>query len=304
MGQSNTKECLIYYRSSLFLIIWFILLPATLAQRSDLSNRFYVFNNSMRGKAPTALADKAALLKELGYDGMEGHSLDELPALATELHKRKLKVLTIYLKVDIDSEKVPYDPRIVKYLETFLKNSGVILTVHLHSNKFKISDPEGDVFAVPILQRLSDLAHNNGASVAVYNHVGFWAQSISDGIRLSKKVNRRNFGAAFNLCHWLHLEGDSELTRSLDAVAPYLLSVTLCGAVGGPNAKGASWDKLIRPLDKGSFDNLAFLRAVIARGYRGPIGLQCYNIRLPAREHLARSMRTWQGFKRRFNKKQ
>jgi sugar phosphate isomerase/epimerase len=266
---------------------------------SGLKNPFYAFNNSMRGKQPSDPAAQAGLLAELGYDGIEGYSLDELPRLAEEMHKRELKVATIYFKVDIDAKDSPYDQRIVGYLRTFLKDRGVILTVHLHSKRFKSSDPAGDAVAVPILRELADLAHAHGAKVAVYNHVSFWAESIDDGIRLSKKVNRRNFGAAFNLCHWLALEGETDLGKRLDAIAPYLLSVTLCGADGGPGAKGASWDKLIQPLDQGSFDNLALLKAVVKRGYTGPIGLQCYNIRLPARDHLTRSIQAWSAFEKR-----
>ena len=272
----------------------------TEAHPRGLENPFYAFNNSMRGKQPSDPAAQAGLLAELGYDGIEGYSLDELPRLAEEIHKRELKIATIYFKVDIDASDKPYDERIVEYLKTFLKDRGVILTVHLHSGRFKSSDPEGDAFAVPILRELADLAHLYGAKVAVYNHVNFWAESIDDGIRLSKKVNRRNFGAAFNLCHWLFLEGEKDLGKRLDDITPYLLSVTICGADGGPGAKGAGWDKLIRPLDQGSFDNLALLKEVVRRGYTGPIGLQCYNISLPAREHLTRSIRAWSTFKQRF----
>ncbi|MEO2164284.1 MAG: TIM barrel protein [bacterium] len=267
---------------------------------SGLKNPFYAFNNSMRGKQPSDPAAQAGLLAELGYDGIEGYSLDELPRLAEEMHKRELKVATIYFKVDLDAKDSPYDQRIVGYLRTFLKDRGVILTVHLHSKRFKPSDPEGDAVAVPILRELADLAHANGAKVAVYNHVGVWAESIDDGIRLSKKVNRRNFGAAFNLCHWLSLEGEVDLGKRLDAIAPYLLSVTLCGADGGPGARGASWDKLIQPLDQGSFDNFALLKEIVKRGYRGPIGLQCFNISLPARDHLTRSIQAWSALKQRF----
>lgn len=267
-------------------------------QNLALNNQFYPFNNSMRGSGPSDPTKQAALLAELGFDGFEGYDMDQLPRLAEELHKRNLKVSTIYFKVDIDSKNRPYDPRIAKYLETFLKNTGVIITVHLHSQTFRPSDPAGDEFAVPMLRQLSDLAHLHGAQVAVYNHVNFWSESINDGIRLAKKVNRRNFGAAFNLCHWLSLEGDQNLAQRLDAIAPYLLSVSLCGATGGPGAKGAGWNKLIQPLDAGSFDNRHLLQELTRRGYRGPIGLQCFNIALPARENLTRAMDAWRGFQK------
>ena len=278
-------------------------LPTGLAQGAELQNHFYPFNNSMRRSGPSDPVEQAALLADLGFEGFEGYDMDLLPRLAEELHKRDLEVATIYFGVDIDSKTQPYDPRIAEYLETFLKDTGVIITVHLHSKKFLPSEPAGDQSAIPILRKLSDLAHQHGAKVAVYNHVNFWAESIDDGIRLARKVNRRNFGAAFNLCHWLALEGGENLNQRLDDIAPYLLSVSICGAEGGPEAQGAGWNDLIQPLDTGSFDNLHFLREITKRGYQGPIGLQCFNISLPARENLTRSMSAWRGFRADFEDK-
>ena len=66
----------------------------------------------------------------------------------------------------------------------------------------------------------------------------------------------------------------------------------------GEDVKGASWDKLIQPLGRGSFDNLAFVRAVVERGYAGPIGLQCYGISIPAEEHLEESLKVWRNIRR------
>lgn len=262
------------------------------------SSVFYAFNNSMRGKG-LSLEEQIALLVDLGFDGYEGHSMDELPEMAKALDAAGLKMTTLYFKVDIDNAEQPYDPRIEKYLQTFLKDRGIILTVHLHSKKFGRSDPKGDKLAVPILRKLADLAHEHGAKVAVYPHARFWAESIDDGIRLSKKVNRRNFGGAFNLCHWLYLEGDVNLGKRLDAIAPYLMSVSICGADGGPKMEQADWKKLIQPLDKGSFDNQKLVQEVLKRGYRGPIGLQTYGISDPPREHLKRSITAWKSMQAR-----
>jgi len=264
-------------------------------EKERLAPTFYAFNNSMRGKG-LELNEQIGLLSELGFDGYEGHSMEELPKLVKALDKADLKMPTIYFQVDIDNAEQPYDPRIKEYLQTFLQGRGVILTVHMHSQKFKPSDPAGDEFAVPILQRLADLAHEHGAKVAVYHHANQWTESINDGIRLSKKVNRRNLGACFNLCHWLFLEGEVDLAKRLDAIAPYLMSVSICGADSGAEAKGSKWNKLIQPLDQGSFNNLNLLQEIFRRGYRGPVGLQCYGISRQPREHLQRSMKVWKHY--------
>lgn len=256
----------------------------------------YAFNNSMRGSGLSDPAAQSALLKEMGYAGIEGYDLTALPKLAEEIQKRGLKVFTVYLQVDIDGDGDPYDPRIETYLPTFLKDTGVTLTVHLHSETYGPSDAAGDGLAVPILRKLADLAHTHGARVAVYHHARFWAETIDDGVRIAKKVNRRNFGAAFNLCHWLWKEGEVELDATLDSAGPYLMSVSICGADGGEASKGSGWNRLIRPLDEGSFDNRALLRSLADHGYDGPVGLQCYNIKAPAKEHLRRSMEAWKSF--------
>ena len=253
---------------------------------------FYAFNNSMRGKG-MSMQEQVELLVDLGFDGYEGHSMDELPQMIKLLDAAKLKMPTLYFKVDIDNVEQPYDPRIEEYLKTHLKDRGTILTVHLHSKKFGKSDPKGDVAAVPILRKLADLAFDYGAQVAVYPHARFWAESHDDAIRLSKKVNRRNFGACFNLCHWLYLEGETDLVKQLNALAPYLMSVSICGSQGGPKMEKPNWKKLIQPLDKGTFDNQNLIRQLRKRGYRGPFGLQTYGIAEDPRDHLKRSIARW-----------
>ena len=269
----------------------------SLAKTSDhaWSPTFYAFNNSMRGKG-LSMEEQVLLLAELGFDGYEGHSMDELPQMIKLLDVAKLKMPTLYFKVDIDNAEQPYDPRIEEYLKTHLKDRGIILTVHLHSKKFSRSDPKGDAVAVPILRKLAALAFDHGAQVAVYPHARFWAEHHDDAIRLSKKVNRRNFGACFNLCHWLCLEGQADLPKRLDGLAPYLMSVSICGADGGPKMEKPNWKKLIQPLDQGSFDNQKLLQELHKRGYRGPIGLQTYGIPEPPKQHLKRSMVVWKQF--------
>ena len=54
-----------------------------------------------------------------------------------------------------------------------------------------------------------------------------------------------------------------------------------------------SWDRLIQPLGAGTYDVAAFLHAVRAAGYSGPIGFQGYGIKAPPREVLTRTMAAW-----------
>lgn len=54
---------------------------------------------------------------------------------------------------------------------------------------------------------------------------------------------------------------------------------------GWAQAKGSKWTKLIQPLDQGTFRILNLLREVFRRGYRGPVGSQCYSISAQPLEH-------------------
>jgi sugar phosphate isomerase/epimerase len=56
------------------------------------------------------------------------------------------------------------------------------------------------------------------------------------------------------------------------------------------------WDRLIQPLDTGTYDLGAFVRTLRTVGYTGPVGFQGYNIKAEPREVLARSIAAWRKF--------
>ena len=48
--------------------------------------------------------------------------------------------------------------------------------------------------------------------------------------------------------------------------------MSTCGA----DTDGKSWSQLIQTLDRGSFDQVTFLKLLREIGFSGDIGLQCY----------------------------
>ena len=58
---------------------------------------------------------------------------------------------------------------------------------------------------------------------------------------------------------------------------------------------------MIQPLDRGDFEQVAFLRQLRSLGFDGPVGLQCYNVTVPPEENLSRSMVAWKGFMKEVN---
>lgn len=252
-------------------------------------NEFYAMDTNFNdGKARTP-EETAALLKELGYAGYGIVGMANIPQWLAALDTKGLKLYTIYVGVDIDSGKI--DPAILQAVEQ-LRGRPTVLWVYTNSQKFKPSDAGGDAVAVPLLRELADKAHDAGLKIALYPHVGNWVETVLDAVRVSEKVNRRNLGVSFNLCHHLKILGQEGVEQALMDAAPYLLQVQVNGADSG-DTQQMGWDKLIQPLDTGSYDVSQVLRIVRRIRYTGPIGLQGYGIKGDTPEILKRSIKGW-----------
>ena len=79
------------------------------------------------------------------------------------------------------------------------------------------------------------------------------------------------------------------MKRLVELARPHLFLVTINGA----DHDGESWDRLIQPLDRGSFDVYGLLKMLKDLGYTGPIGLQCYGVAGDKYENLERSIDAW-----------
>ena len=257
---------------------------------------FFVFDSAIRRKELTA-KQGVQLIRESGYDGMEYERYEGITEIIEELDKNGLRLYALYLGVQLDRNKPKYDPRLKETIE-LLKGRDVTLWLNIRSRKLKCSDPAGDARAVEIIREIDDMVAGKGFRIALYPHHKFWLERVEDSVRVTKKVDRKNVGAIFNLCHWLKAEGGKDMKLLIETAMPYLFSVSINGAehTGG-------WEKIIQPLDSGEYDVYAFLETLKKTGYSGHIGLQTYGITVPARDHLARSMKKWRQFVRRLMSK-
>lgn len=255
--------------------------------KRGLPNPFYALSNGAKDENHQTPESQAALLKELGYDGMGYTPADGVGEMVQALDASGLKLFAVYLGANIDPDQPKYDPKWKAVLQS-LKGRDTVVWVYIQSKKLKPSTPEGDPRAVEIVREIADLAEQSGLQVALYPHVWFWVERIEDAVRVARKVNRKNVGVTFNLCHWLKVDDPQTLQARLALAKPYLFSVTINGA----DTKGG-WDHLIQTLDRGAFDIYTFLKRLNEMGYTGPIGLQCYGIKGDVRENLGRSMAAW-----------
>jgi len=265
------------------------------ANSTHAANPFFAMDNIARG-GPDVVP---AMLKELGYDGFGGRVPDEtmLPAVTA----RGLKFFNAYHVLDLN----PSTPAPNDSLRTWLiamrgKDTVLWLAINKvarpNGKLYAPSATEADDYVLGQIGAIADIAQANGIRVALYPHTGFWLARVDDALRVAEKLNLPDIGVTFNLCHWLKVEGaERDPVPVLRAALPRLMFVTISGADTG-DTRALGWDRLIQPLDSGTYDLGAFLRTLRTVGYTGPVGFQGYNIKGEPREVLARSIAAWRKF--------
>lgn len=250
---------------------------------------FFPFCIDWHDAKKRSFTEQAAMLKELGYDGVGHIWMDKVDERIASLDAVGLKLYQITMVVEVGPGKAPYDEAQFKKTLDLVKGRNV--QFDLLVNGMKPSDPSVDDHAVAILRKMSDQARDSGAQLLLYPHQGSWVERIEDSCRVADKVDRPNVGVMFNLCHWLRVDSQRDYKPLLKKALPRLWAISINGADEFDPQPG--WDKYIQPLGQGNFDMARFLKTLAELGYRGPIGLQCYGIGGDAREHLAKSIEAW-----------
>jgi sugar phosphate isomerase/epimerase len=248
------------------------------------TREFFAFDNGLT--QVQSLDEKAALLKELGYDGI-GWRVGVKPGeMIRALDKYDLRMISTYTQGTVDANNPHYDERLVDELDVMKKHRTIIWLCLIPGKN------PSDEAAVTVVNQVADLAAVAGLDVVLYPHVGFYVATVQDALRVTRKVDRSNVGMSFNLCHFLKTDDGKNMEAILKESAPYLRLVSINGADSG-NTKAMGWDRLIRPLGEGSFDVRRVMMLLDKIGYTGPVGLQCYNVKGDNRENLKKSIRAW-----------
>jgi len=269
------------------------------------SNEFFAMDTAMVKKLGTPLErSDVETLAALGYRGVAPIASDQAAwkhlteKLIPLLDENKLKLYAVYSSVRVDRGAIDIDPGIQQNLAA-LKGRGPIVWLPVTSKDFKPSDPAGDTLAVTAVREVADAAARYGLSVSLYPHFGNLIERVEDAVRIAEKTGRENVGVTFNLCHWLRTDGPDSMARVLQLAMPRLSLVTINGA----DRHGKDWAQLIQPLDRGDFDIGELLAELKRLGYRGPIGLQGYDVAnhlgIDPGENLRRSMAAWRAYAKR-----
>jgi sugar phosphate isomerase/epimerase len=251
-------------------------------------NPFFAMDTGTKDDKHKTAKEQVEMVKELGYAGIGCTAGKGLGEMLEELDSNGLRLFAVYLGVNIDADQLKYGPELKEAIE-ILKGRNTILWLFVRSNKLKPSMTEGDPRAEEVIGEIADIAAEKGLRVALYPHTNFWLEKVEDAIRVAKKVNRKNVGVTFNLCHWLRTEDEKNMRSLIISAMPHLFVVSINGADSG----GKDWKQLIQTLDRGNFNIRSFLRTLYRAGYNGPIGLQGYGIGGDACDNLRRSMNAW-----------
>jgi sugar phosphate isomerase/epimerase len=257
--------------------------PAQTKKAAAMPNPFYAMDTYTKD---------LDLVKELGYAGLSWTLGDPKAsqAAAEKARERGLKIFAIYCGVTLGKDKLQYDPRLKDTLAA-LKGHDTLIWLHISSKDYPKSSADGDAAAMEGLREIADLAAAQGLRVAIYPHVGNWTERVQDAVRVARKVDRKNFGVTFNLCHCLAVGDEDKIPALLEEAAPHLFMVSINGA--DSKAPGGGWGRLIQTLDRGTFDMVPLLKKLRAINYQGPIGLQGFGVKGDAKDNLARSMAAW-----------
>ncbi len=268
------------------------------AVQDALSNAFFAMDTAMVKSLGTPLqAADIDIVAKLGYTGIGPIAQNAagwehlIKTVVPLLRAHNLKLYAVYSWASVTQNAAEIDPGIAEHLPAL--DHSTLIWLPLTSKDYQPSDPAGDDKAVTAVRQAADLTAKYGGSVSLYPHFGNLMQRVEDAVRIAKKCDRPNVGVTFNLCHWLRTDGPNNMSQVLALARPYLSLVTINGA----DSDGKDWHQLIQPLDQGTFPVAALLQELRRLNYRGPIGLQGYDVansfEIDPAENLRRSMAAW-----------
>ena len=283
-----------------FILLILICSNSVLAQK--VKNEFFALHNIIRGDSTYNNFDKQVeLVKNAGFDGIEINQIESFDGMKSALDQFQFKGSYFYVKIQLGE---PIDNRLESAINK-LKGTNTIVAPYIlaDTKRFKPNSPEGDSEAIKHLQLISMWSKKSGLQVAIYPHFSFYVERTDHALQLAQKVNRKNVGLSFNLCHWLattSLAERADLKNHLKELKPYLKMITISGASDIISQKKAIFDDYILPLGTGSFDTYDLLKYMVKTiKYKNPIGVQCYNIKGNKPQLIKNTMMVWNGYKTR-----
>ena len=256
---------------------------------------FFPFDSGVgRGKPEWTPDRQAAILKELGYSGIGYNYVN--PAKLAEWQKafdaQGLKIFSLYVASTLGQPAPKLDEAL-----PLLKGRATFIWLNMARPKVegggatKPKEPRDsmDNEALEIIRTVCAAAKSHEVNVVLYGHKNLYLETAEDGLRLMQKAGCDNLFISMNLCHELAAGNANRLGEIAQKCAPYLRLVSINGA----DSANFQIPKSILRLDQGNFDVSAMIKSLKTAGYKGPVGLQCYQLPGEVRENLIAAMGAW-----------
>lgn len=252
--------------------------------RKALPRPFVAMHTGLGGLGPE---EAARLLDELRYDGV-ACGLGQAAAFRAACEPLGMDVWSSYATLNLSKELFPQLERIEAEMRALEGGPGSIwLAIRMDDAGHEGRAPRD--LAGEALDRLQASAEETAVRVLLYPHTGFWLSTFEQAADLANPRPWKLIGTCLNLCHFLKRDGSPDL-GTIMALQRHGHPLPSAVTVNGADVDGDDWASLIRPLDEGDHDLLAFLELA---GLSDVVALQGYGIRLPPEVHLARSMAAW-----------
>jgi sugar phosphate isomerase/epimerase len=248
----------------------------------------FAFDNGV-GRGTWPAARQAETLREIGYAGISYNytTVADLKLWLAELGARKLKLHALYLGASLHGAE-PFPAGFAEAV-ALLRGTGAVVWLTLPAAP-KTDRAADAAAALARVREAADLAERSQVRVVLYPHKGFHVATAEQAFALAVESGRADVGVTVNLAHELAAGHGPRLPAILRAVAPRLALVSLNGASDRP---GPGWENYIRLLGDGDYDVPGLLRTLTAVGYRGPVGIQFYNVKGDPLDNLRATMRVW-----------
>ena len=260
-----------------------LLVVAALLSSPAAEPLFFAFDNGV-GHGKSTPVEQAAVLKDLGYDGIGYTGITSLAERQRAFADAGLAITSLYVACHL-GEPPRADAGLLEALP-LLKGHGIAVWLTVQGRG-------DDAAAAAAVRLVAEPAARLGVPVVLYPHHGFRVATAEQALPILEQLALPNVGLTINLCHELRAGNGPRLTQIVRATAEHLRLVSINGA----EPVGENWSALIKPLGDGAFDVLDFLRDLKAVGYSGPVGLQCFAVPGDQRDNLRRSLATWRQYR-------
>ena len=259
----------------------------------------FAVNKSTKNKTPFALfpfdsgvgrgiwtpEQQAGTLQEFGYSGIGYNytNLEELKKRIAAFDVAGLKIYSLYIGSNVGN--INPLPAEIEDVMKLIQNRGIVIWLNMYGPK-DAKKGSLDKEAVEIINKVSKMSRKYKVQVALYGHKNLYIETAEDGQRLLEKAKVKNVKNSFNLCHELMYGNENRLKEIITKCAKDLILVSINGA----DVKNKQY---IQRLDQGDFDMAGLIKTLKDVGYKGPVGLQCFNVPGDQKENLRINMVKW-----------